>query len=74
MPYTGAVWVDYNYTGGTQDGSYTAPYTTLAQAVTAVSASGHIWFKTSGHKLETMTITKGPMNINALNGPATIGE
>jgi hypothetical protein len=73
MPYSGAVWVDYNYSGATQNGSYDAPYKTLAQGVTAVSASGNIWFKTSGSNPETMTITK-PMTINALNGPATVGQ
>jgi subtilase family serine protease len=73
MPYSGAVWVDYNYSGTTQNGSYDAPYKTLAQGVTAVSASGNIWFKTSGSKLETMTITK-PLTIRAFNGPVTVGH
>jgi hypothetical protein len=76
MPYTGygsAVWVDYNYTGGTQNGSYDYPYKTFVQAVAAVSAGGNIWFRTSGSKLEIMTITKA-MTVNALSGSATVGQ
>ena len=76
MPYTGygsAVWVDYNYTGGTQNGSYDAPYKTLAQAVAVVATGGSIWFRTSGSKLETMTITKA-MTVNSLGGAATVGQ
>jgi len=73
MPYSGAVWVDYNYAGATQNGSYDAPYKTFAQAVGAVSASGNVWFKSSGSKLEIMTITKA-MKVNSINGAATIGK
>jgi subtilase family serine protease len=73
MPYSGAVWVDFNYTGGTQDGTYTFPFKTLAQGVTAVSASGNLWIKTAGSSAETMTITKA-MAIRAYNGAATVGH
>jgi subtilase family serine protease len=76
MPYTGyssGVWVDYNYTGGIQNGTYDAPYKTFAQAVAAVSSGGEVWFRTSGSKVETMTVTK-PMTIHALDGPATVGH
>jgi subtilase family serine protease len=73
MSYIGAVWVDFNYTGSTQNGSYNAPFTTLSQGVAAVPASGNIWIKTSGSSPETMTITK-PMTIRAFNGPATVGQ
>jgi subtilase family serine protease len=73
MPYSGAVWVDYNYTGSTQNGTYDFPYKTLAQGVTAVSASGNVWFKTAGSKAETMTITKA-MTIHALHGPVSVGN
>jgi hypothetical protein len=31
MPYTGAIWVDFNYTGSPQKGSYVAPFNTLLQ-------------------------------------------
>ena len=50
MPYSGAVWVDFNYTGSTQNGSYDAPFKTLAQGITAVSASGNIWIRTSSSR------------------------
>lgn len=73
MVYSGAVWVDYNYTGSTQNGTYNAPYKTLAQAVTAVPTSGNIWFRTAGSKVETMTITKA-MKIHAYSGPDSVGD
>ena len=70
--YSGATWVDYNYSGH-QDGSYDSPYNTFAQAVTAVAPGRNIWFRTAGSKVETMTITK-PMSVSAIGGPATIGH
>jgi subtilase family serine protease len=73
MPYSGAIWVDYTYIGATNDGTYNYPFTTLAQGVSAVSASGNIWFRNAGSKAETMTITK-PMQIRAFNGAATVGN
>ena len=71
--YTSGTWVDYNYTGGTQSGTYDAPYKTLAQGVAAVPSGGEIWFRTSGSKVETMTVSK-PMTIHSLAGPATVGH
>lgn len=73
MPYSGAIWVDYNYTGGTNNGTYNFPFTTFAQAVSAVSPSGNVWFRSSGHKRETMTVTKS-MTLKAFNGAATVGQ
>jgi len=71
--YSGVVWVDYNYGGSTQNGGYDAPYKTLAQGVTAVASGGNIWFKTSGSKVETMTVTKA-MKVNAAGGPVGVGN
>ncbi|HXP62583.1 MAG TPA: hypothetical protein VN829_18935, partial [Dongiaceae bacterium] len=67
------VWVDYNYTGSTQNGSYDAPYKTLASGVAAVASGGNIWFKTSGSSTETLTITKA-MNVNSAGGSVTVGN
>jgi len=71
--YAGVVWVDYNYTGSTQNGSYDAPYKTLASGVAAVASGGNIWFKTSGSSTETLTITKA-MNVNSAGGSVTVGN
>jgi hypothetical protein len=68
-----STWVDFNYTGGGQNGSYNTPFATLAQGVSAVPSGLTILIKTAGSSPETMTITK-PMTINAFNGPATIGN
>ncbi len=68
-----SVWVDYNYTGSTQNGTYEAPYKTFAQAVAAVPSGGQIWFRSYGSKVEIMTVSK-PMRVDALVGPATIGH
>jgi hypothetical protein len=41
---TGAVWVDFNYTGSTQNGRYYNPFKTLAEGVSAVPSGGNLWF------------------------------
>ncbi len=71
LRYSGAVWVDYNYTGTVEDGSFEAPYKTLAQAVTAVAPGGRILFKTAGSEFEQLTILKST-TIGVTNGPVTV--
>jgi subtilase family serine protease len=71
--YAGPIYVDFNYTGGTQDGSYNAPFKTLAGGTNAVAAHGTIIVRTAGSSSETMTIAK-PMTITAIGGAATIGH
>jgi subtilase family serine protease len=73
MAYAGTVWVDFNYTNSTEDGSYNYPFTTLAQGTNAVAPGGNIWIRSSGSSSETMTISK-PMTIRAIGGPGTIGQ
>jgi hypothetical protein len=67
------VWVDFNYNGSTQNGSYSYPFSTLAQGTNAVSNGRNIYIKTAGLSHETMTISK-PMTIIAVGGPVTIGS
>jgi subtilase family serine protease len=71
--FVGPVFVNFNYTGSVQNGSYTQPYKTLAGGVGAVGSGGTIIIETAGSSSETMTITK-PMTINASDGAATIGN
>lgn len=68
----GSVWVDFNYTGGTQNGSYFQPFKTLAGGVNAVAANGTIAIK-SGSSSETPTLTK-PMKIVSAYGSSIIGQ
>jgi kumamolisin len=70
---SGVVWVDFNYTGSSQNGSYNAPFTNMAQAISVVTPIGVIWIKSAGSSPATMTITK-PMTIRAYNGAATVGD
>jgi len=70
--FYGPIWVDFNYGGVTQDGSYFSPYGTLSQGVGAVAPGGTIFIKPGGSP-QTMTISK-PMTIVAIGGPATIGR
>jgi len=67
------VWVDFNYNGTSQIGTYAAPFHTLAQGVNAVSSGSDIFIKTAGSSSEKMTISK-PLTIHAYNGPDTIGH
>jgi subtilase family serine protease len=69
----GPTYVNFNYTGSTQNGTYFEPFKTLAGGVNAVISGGTIVIETAGSSSETMTITK-PMNIIAQDGAATIGN
>lgn len=72
--FEGPAWVDFNIpSGDTQNGSYTFPFATIAQAVSAVPSGGSIYIETAGSSAETLTILK-PMTIMAVGGPATIGN
>jgi hypothetical protein len=72
VAFYGPVWVDFNYTVGPENGSYTEPYDTLAKGTNNVSSGGTIAIK-PGSSSETMTISK-PMTITAVGGAATIGN
>ena len=67
------VWVDFNYGGSQQSGTYANPYSTLAKGTNAVATGGNIWIRTAGSSAETPTITKA-MTINAFEGAATVGN
>ena len=67
------VWVDFNYSGSPQSGTFANPYSTLAQGTNAVASGGNIWIRSAGSSAETMTISK-PMTIKAYNGAATVGN
>ncbi|HEV2693489.1 MAG TPA: S53 family peptidase [Verrucomicrobiae bacterium] len=73
MPFSGAVWVDFNYSGTPNNGTYNFPFKTLAQGTNAVVSGGNIWIRSAGSSSEKMTITK-PLSIRAYNGAATIGH
>jgi subtilase family serine protease len=70
---TGPVFVDFNYTGSLQNGTFYAPYKTLEQGTNAVTPGGTIFIKTAGSSTETMTITKS-MTITAIDGPDDVGQ
>jgi xanthomonalisin len=70
---TNVVYVDFSYSGTTQNGFYQTPFKTLSQATTAVAPGGTVIFKTAGSSSQTMTISK-PMVIDAIGGAATIGN
>jgi len=70
----GSEWVDFSWLGS-ENGSESNPFNTLAQAVNALpygTTNNHIYIK-PGTSSETMTISK-PMTINAAGGSATVGH
>ncbi|MFZ0826639.1 MAG: hypothetical protein WAO02_04375 [Verrucomicrobiia bacterium] len=69
---SGPVWVDFNFGGSPQNGTYSNPYHLLAQGTNVVAAGAEIFLK-PGLSHETMTITK-PMTIVAIGGWAIIGQ
>jgi photosystem II stability/assembly factor-like uncharacterized protein len=67
------IWVDFNYTGSFQNGTFDYPFATLVQGINAVRTGGNILIRTPGSSPERLTISK-PMSIHAFAGPATIGR
>jgi hypothetical protein len=71
ISYVGPVWVDFNYGGIFQFGSFVNPYKTFAGGVSAVAPGGLIEIKSS-NSTETNTYTKA-MTVLAIGGPVKIG-
>jgi hypothetical protein len=70
------VWVNFDYTGATQNGSFAAPYTTLAKATNAVAIGGTIAIYAGvqpSRSLAAIAISK-PMQIISVSGPSTLGN
>jgi subtilisin family serine protease len=72
-PASGNVWVDFNYTGSPNSGTYANPYKTMAQATNGVASGGTVWIRTPGSTSATMTISKS-LTLRAYEGPGTIGN
>ena len=66
------VWVDFNYGGAIQTGTFFAPYNTLAGGVNAAQPFEPVFIKSSVSH-ERLTLSK-PMTLTAQGGPATIGQ
>jgi hypothetical protein len=71
--FYGPVWVDFNYNGSPQLGTYDNPYKTFAQGTTAAPAGGSLFIKGASSSAVTVRLTK-PVSIVALGGPVTIGR
>jgi M6 family metalloprotease-like protein len=65
-------WVNFGYTGATENGSFTTPYKTMGRGVTNASWGGTVKFA-AGSSAETNTIDKRLM-LEAPLGPVTIGQ
>lgn len=73
VTFRGPVWVDFNYGGAPFElGTFSFPYNTLAEGVSAVATGGTIAIK-PGSRYEPITITKA-MKIVAVGGSVTIGN
>ena len=68
----GEVWVDFNYSGPIELGTFNNPYNTLAEGVNTVAEDGTIRIK-AGSRNETAVITR-KVKIESFGGPATIGR
>jgi hypothetical protein len=69
----GPVWVDFNYAGGIQNGSFTFPFKTLTNGINACPSGGTIICKGSASNRETPRITKS-VRILAYGGAVTVGR
>jgi hypothetical protein len=72
VTFYGPIWVDFNYSGPFQFGSFAFPYSTMLAGVNSVADGGTIYLK-PGQTSETITISKA-MTIDAVGGSATIGQ
>jgi hypothetical protein len=75
-----STWVDFTYSGSPQNGSYSNPFSTLAQGTNAVPSGGTIAIKgpainATGGAASSPGATKlvKPMKLVAIGGQATIG-
>ena len=68
-----AIWVDFNYTGAKQNGTFSFPYKLLASGISAVVSGGSINIK-PGSSTETFANINKPMQIHSDNGNATVGR
>ena len=66
------VWVDFNFSGSQQDGSFDNPYSSLNGGLAGVFTGGVLRVK-SGSSGETLTITKAA-TLEAPGGPVVIGK
>lgn len=66
------VWVDFNYAGATELGTFGFPYNTLAEGLNTVAYNGTLKLK-AGSRNETATISR-KMSLEAYGGPVTIGQ
>jgi hypothetical protein len=76
VTFYGPVWVDFNSSFSHPDGSFSLPYSKLAQGTNAVASGGTIALNASvqpSDSTETMTISK-PMTIISVYGSSTIGH
>jgi hypothetical protein len=73
VTFYGPIWVDFNYTGAIQDGTFSFPYKLLASGISAVASGGTINIK-PGSSTETFASINKPMQIHSVNGSATVGH
>jgi hypothetical protein len=76
VQFSGPIWVDFNYTGSTQNGTYQYPYNTIAGGISAVASGGTILINANvqpSETSETPVITKA-MTIASVGGPSIIGN
>jgi hypothetical protein len=76
VTFTGPVWVDFNYGGFLQFGTFNFPYKTLAQGVAAAPAGGTVFMKGPASSSETFTVPpiSKPVTLISIGGAATIGQ
>lgn len=66
------IWVEFDYPGPWQYGSFYLPFNTLAEALVAAPSGGTVGIK-AGSSSETMTISK-EVTLRACGGTVTIGQ
>ena len=72
--FAGPVWVDFNFTGTPESGTFSNPYKTLAGGTNAISAGGTLVLKGPATKNGPITKLSKPMTIISIGGTVTLGN
>jgi hypothetical protein len=70
---TTPVWVDFSFNGSPKQGTFSNPYSTLAQGVYQVSPGGVVDIKGPNSSASTIIISK-PLTLQASGGTVIIGQ
>ncbi len=74
ISFSGRVWVDFSYTGTPERGTFSNPYNTFYEGLSAISPGGTLVLKGGHSSSERITNLSGRVTIISVGGSTTIGR